>query len=737
MDMFNKLTTLFQQALETREPSVNLQDSFVEHWKGITNYYIETTDDLIPVKETDIPWRLKQMLDILVYEEKQQESQETGPCMEYLLQHKILETLCTLGKAEYPPGMIQQVLGFFTKLLTQIQQPLLHIINVYRPVQKLICLCAQTGSQTEKEEAQFLFVICSRLKQDPYVLNYILGIKTEEPSRRSCSSSGDEVQQGDSETPNGEKMPPGHQNDSGYLSSPCRSPSLTPEDKKLIHALLFLTKSQKSRVALRACEGLSLLLAIPKEETAECLGQKTAVCQMVAGRLSELYSSIPLSLEPVDVHSCPDIQWRVQCSPKTSEESSSLPGREQLEAFLAWLDFCNHLVNEAPRTLSIKLAKAIRRQWLVAVVQPQLLQVSEAGMLLHMALLSRILHRVSAPTLLEELVFFILGSQRNCERQVDPDAPVLRRQLIENCNHISDEISIATLRLFEELLQKPHEHVVFNLALRNLERRGYIAPGAAGGGEERQPGDGEPLEESVEFEEDPFFTDMDSEGNFNHVETLVSLPPQQRGQGEPGGQSQAADIVNSFLCLVPQEAKTSRYVQGAGYDTYVHDAHEMFKDCREISLNWGWPTLPQPPEVTSLDSCFYEGHFLKILFDRIAQILEQPYELNLQVTSVLSRLASFPHPHLHEYLLNPYISLATGSRSLFSVLIRVIGDLMQRIQHIPNFTEKLVHVRKQLMSLEPESLMDHVTLLKGVIVLEEFCKELAAIVFVKLPMEDL
>lgn len=32
--------------------------------------------------------------------------------------------------------------------------------------------------------------------------------------------------------------------------------------------------------------------------------------------------------------------------------------------------------------------------------------------------------------------------------------------------------------------------------------------------------------------------------------------------------------------------------------------------------------------------------------------------------------------------------------------------------------------------------MDHTTLLKGVIVLEEFCKELAAIAFVKLPMGD-
>lgn len=40
------------------------------------------------------------MLDILVHEERQQAVGEAGPCLEYLLQHKILETLCTLGKAE-------------------------------------------------------------------------------------------------------------------------------------------------------------------------------------------------------------------------------------------------------------------------------------------------------------------------------------------------------------------------------------------------------------------------------------------------------------------------------------------------------------------------------------------------------------------------------------------------------------------------------------------------------------
>jgi hypothetical protein len=72
-------------------------------------------DENTPAKKTDIPWRLKQMLDILVYEEKQQAGAgEAGPCLEYLLQHKILETLCTLGKAE-----VGMSLGVFSNLPSQ------------------------------------------------------------------------------------------------------------------------------------------------------------------------------------------------------------------------------------------------------------------------------------------------------------------------------------------------------------------------------------------------------------------------------------------------------------------------------------------------------------------------------------------------------------------------------------------------------------------------------------------
>ena len=39
--------------------------------------------------------------------------------------------------------------------------------------------------------------------------------------------------------------------------------------------------------------------------------------------------------------------------------------------------------------------------------------------------------------------------------------------------HFWFQISIMTLRMFEHLLQKPNEHILYNLVLRNLEERNY------------------------------------------------------------------------------------------------------------------------------------------------------------------------------------------------------------------------------------------------------------------------
>uniref|UniRef100_A0A7N6AJK9 FHF complex subunit HOOK-interacting protein C-terminal domain-containing protein n=1 Tax=Anabas testudineus TaxID=64144 RepID=A0A7N6AJK9_ANATE len=615
METFSKLTSMLLHALETREPTVDLLDSFVEHWKSITNYYIETTDDSRPVKQTDIPWRLKQMLDILVYEEKQQGVEEMGACLEYLLQHKLLETLCTLGKAQYPPGMSQQVLLFFSKLLSQMQQPLLHLVNVYKPVQKLIRLCALPGSQTEKEEAQFLLVICSRVKQDPHTLRYIL---------------------------------------------------------------------ERGSVCVKAYDSLLLLSGLQSGSSGEILSDQTQLAELLAGRLLELYSLLPVeSLDPGQVQSWPHTPWRYgyTLSPHKSSNRCCFPSPE--------LCLC-------PQVLTAKVSQCVRRLWLVDVVQPQLL--------LH---LRPLCCRQSRP---------VLVSDTECD---SPAAAALQNQCVCLC----PQISMVSLSLVDELLQKPHRDILDVLVLSSLQSRSYLSPPATGVDDRHA----ETSEDGEDLEEDPFFSDS----LFSDTQLPPPPPPLSSGLGSTSA------VVNSFLCLVPVEVRSAQLLQEGGYESYVHDAHTLVTECQTLSVSWDWPiTLPAPASFSGEGEEFFEGHLLKVLFDRLGRILEQPYELNLQLTAVLSRLSSFSHPLLHEYLLNPYIHLSHCSRSLFSVLVRVMAELMQRIQQVSNLTDRLLNARRHLLGLSHNVELEHLTLLRGVIVLEEFCKELAAIAFIKMPLDQ-
>ncbi|XP_030168302.1 protein FAM160B2 isoform X5 [Lynx canadensis] len=697
--MLSRLGALLQEAVGAREPSIDLLEAFVEHWKGITHYYIESTDENTPAKKTDIPWRLRQMLDILVYEERQQTAAgEAGPCLEYLLQHKILETLCTLGKAEYPPGMRQQVFQFFSKVLAQVQHPLLHYLNVHRPVQKLLRLGGTVpGSQTEKEEVQFTTVLCSKIQQDPALLTYILEgkkiVSRKKSSKEPITLPREAASIQDKDHPHS-KSPD---------LSPCKAQALTAQlpaeteepdggvgESNLITSLIGLCKSKKGRVALKAQENLLLLVSVASQAAATYLVHSSPCCPAIVEHLCQLYQSMPTFLDPADIAALEGISWRLPSAPS---DEASFPGKDALAAFLGWFDYCDHLITEAHVVVADALAKAVAEKLFMEILQPHLLHVSEQSVLTSTALLTAMLRQLRSPALLREAVAFLLGADP--QPAAPEDGPrTLCAHLIGHCDHLSDEISITTLRLFEELLQKPHEQVLRSLVLCNLEGRHYVARGSP------EP---ESYEDTLDLEEDPYFTD-----GFLNSSFQPSAKPPPAPATNSDGKTAVTEIVNrvlslSFLCLVPEEAKTSAFLEETGYDTYVHDAYGLFQECSSRVSPWGWPLGPTPLDPHEPERPFFEGHFLRMLFDRMSRILEQvvnrtgpwlqgykPYSLNLQVTSVLSRLALFPHPLIHEYLLDPYINLAPGCRSLFSVLVRVIGDLMQRIQRVPQFPGKLL-----------------------------------------------
>ncbi|XP_053257307.1 FHF complex subunit HOOK interacting protein 2B [Podarcis raffonei] len=732
MALLGRLGALLQRAVETEEPRLDLPAAFTDHWKGITQFYLETTDENKPAKETDIPWRLKQMLDILAYEEKKQPSGETGPCLEYLLQHKILETLSTMAKAEYPTGMRSHVLLFFSRLLGQMQCPLLHYLNVYRPVQKLLHLGNDAlGSEPEKEMMQLVAALCTKIKQDPALLPYVLEGKN--------AASGQKVDQA--------FQPP------GATAEPALDPARTlptpleqdrrlcPEEAScevrlaepassapnLVTSLISLCQSKKRKVALKAQENLLLLTSIDHQAAALALARDSRLCPLVVDHLCTLCEAIPATVNPADVTTLQPVSWRLQGS---CVEENAFPGQASLEAFFAWLDLCDCIAKEAHPVVAGAVSETVAQRFFQGVLRSQLLQMSERGILLSTAVLTALVRHIRSPALLQELVGFVLGTKEGPAVAKDPGHQPqhhLCSQLIERCNHLSDEISMATLRLFEELLWLPDRRVMQRLVLDHLEERSYLLRSPPGQ-EESLAREQEPCEDGLELEEDPYFIDGFPGTSFQ-VSTKPGVPaPKQQAQPQD-----VKEVVSSFLCLVPSEAKTSAYLEEAGYDTYVHDASVLFQECCTKASCWHWPKAPRPLETCSASTGFYEGRFLEVLFERLMRILDQPYAVNLQVTSVLSRLALFPHPHLHEYLLDPYLPLAPGCRTLFSVLIRVIGDLMQRIHRIPNFPTNLLLVRRGLMRLVPaeEQQIGHRTLLEGVVVLEEFCKELAAIVFVK------
>ncbi|XP_018428661.1 PREDICTED: protein FAM160B1 [Nanorana parkeri] len=633
---------------------------------------------------------------------------------------------------------------------------------------KLIRLCGEVlANPTENEEIQFLGIVCSKLKQDPYLVNFFLENKTKPlPTVGSSNSLGGLVagspgkvpandtgqsplQPSDGVEANGSvpaAPPSGSITDDGAeggvvaAAPPCGSSTddgaergvsanYVQQDYNLVNSLLNLTKSPDGRVAVKACEGLMLLVSLPEAAAAKCLTQNTSLCELLTDRLTSLYRALPQSIDPLDIETVEGINWGLD-SYNVKEDASAFPGKRALISFLSWFDYCDQLIKEAQRMAAATMARSVRERFLVGVIGPQLMQTSEIGILTGTSLLHRIVRQVTSDALLQQIVYFLLGEERDPETLSAVQKIPLRHRLIEHCNHISDEISIMTLRLFEHLLQKPNEHILYNLVLRNLEERNYTEykPPCP---EDKDIVENGQIAGAVDLEEDPIFTDMSPENTLSK-EWLSSSPPITPDHQRNDGKTEVHKIVNSFLCLVPDEAKSSYYVEGTGYDTYLRDAHRQFRDYCAICLRWDWPGTAKAIEKCNLEAPFFEGHFLKVLFDRMGRILDQPYDVNLQVTSVLSKLSLFPHPHIHEFLLDPYVNMAPGCRSLFSVIVRVVGDLMVRIQRIPDFTPKLLLVRKRLLGLEPDGpIVDHMTLLEGVIVLEEFCKELAAIAFVK------
>jgi len=110
---------------------------------------------------------LNEMLDLLIEEED--ESENMGQCMEFLLEKNILRTMVSVGQAGFPQGMMEEILKFFTHLHTDIKgMALIPHQNVYNPIKVLLkVFVPKVKPHHQLALIDYLVALCVKLAQQP------------------------------------------------------------------------------------------------------------------------------------------------------------------------------------------------------------------------------------------------------------------------------------------------------------------------------------------------------------------------------------------------------------------------------------------------------------------------------------------------------------------------------------------------------------------------------------------
>ncbi|RZF47419.1 hypothetical protein LSTR_LSTR007346 [Laodelphax striatellus] len=785
--MLGRFSIVLQNAVDALAPPTPLHDDFIYHWKRLMKHYLAVSSYReVPIELTNIPAHLDQLQKILQKEDEENTGEKMGPCVEYLLQHSLLDLLATLAASDDPPGMKQYVLQFVTRTVVQIKAPILGHVSVFTSLQKLVSICdGAKHSPCENDEVQFLFSLSALLRKHPQLIPMLdtpvprtptldrrSSVGSEASSHYSLSSSallsnqlvanGSEAEPLECYTPplNNPLFRP-------YIPSPrSRTPKLLPvaaRDKTIssgsvdegcdiyenssdigraseteddpvfsnefmiLDSLLSYLDSADSKIRVKVCQGIMLLVSLPDSKFVNTVLQNSQICLTIASKLCSLLVEIPQTLDPNlldELH----VSWGLDV-PVPLETCATAEGYREALAFFTWFDYCDQLIKEAQPLIADGLAASLRTHFFV-----EMFPAEDFSNILLLSIICKCFKMTSAPALNREMSVWMVGESRepvSRESASESMSKSLVKAALMNCFNENTAVSLESLRLFEVLLEKGNEHILHCLVLTYVNRRLYLDHKASASQIASWSDEEDEREKNRETNR--------SASESSEINQRLMTPEANSRRALASGHIEK--IVNSFLNVVPFELRSAPTVDNTCYQQYVSESSRQYSRVMAACQTFQWPKMPrnsantvkeEPVVCLERDECqFYEGFFLEMLFKLLRNLPNQAYEINLQLTAVISRLSLLPHPFLHEYLLNPLLNRKQGSDSLVKALGDVATHLLTRVCEIPDYKVKLINTRHRLLGDIPEETNDDCSLLESIVVLEELCKELAAIAYVK------
>lgn len=519
----------------------------------------------------------------------------------------------------------------------------------------------------------------------------------------------------------------------------------------LAESLINLLKSPDARISMKAMESILKLVSLPEKHCAASLIKKTRIREYFAMKLVTEIISLPgphcypkvapISLDEIQITEA--YPWG-EAIDLVAENFDWFPGKKELRQFLTTWDFLNRLIIESHHYFAVPMSRFIRRKVLQPIVKQILTRtVEEESLISFTALLIKLLDTTESMALRHQLMMFILGKHestfndeikkdeydfkvkhkshllgykrqkpggflnakalQNMRKKISAaSATNLMELLIQRCNHISDDITIINLKIFESCLKSPEQIFMDNLILKFIDKRQYLEDKtfipkfniqeAVNAYRNMLPHNlrtSEYHDRATESYIHDYYTELNEVtrvcARLRWPEVLVIKQKKIKNVDEDfhrkstrrkrhkstkssRGRTTTRDSSRSRSRSEdsrPYKSRSRSYSRSRSRSRSHSPSHshsssnseEMYlsSEVSHLTSN-SHPSNHSTNTSNALDyEPFEEGIFLNMLFDKLSDFCNQSYAVNLEVTNLIAKLLILPHPAVTEFFLNPEI----------------------------------------------------------------------------------
>ncbi|OBZ84042.1 hypothetical protein A0J61_07909 [Choanephora cucurbitarum] len=482
MDYFSKFKKRI--APPKAQPTSAMQlAKFHKYWEYVHNIFV--LDDRkanMHVQQTEIPSKLRQMVDLLVDEEARQEDNTTGLCMEYFLKNGVLQYLVTISeKEDYPVGIRGEAIRTIASMIDLLDDRFLVHNAVHKPTIKLLRFCVLDDRQSElysDDLVDLMYIICSKIHGFPALLNIFFHdthwLTTPQKSNAVAIKMNEEQQ---------------HQQQDAH------------EYEFLLFTYLLRFVHREGRSGDFARTGLLFLVEMATDQLGDfILGSDFAT--ILSAGLGALYSQLPRKLivkdEAEQIYATTtsyllgqdglEEETNTNRFPSSlgAEYSNSPEFRYQLDSFLKLLEFCQDVLMRCPnQAILASLLTNIRANFLENILYPSILECNDldGSSVAVISYIDLILQTIQQDDLAKVVVGFLMNEDDEedinvttemvsetdhiqIERRPSTSAHITLKDLIFGrleCN--SQSTVIATLKLLKTLVTK---HCQYSLSLLSI-----------------------------------------------------------------------------------------------------------------------------------------------------------------------------------------------------------------------------------------------------------------------------